>query len=63
MYRMCAGPAAADTGLVWHVLSKNGTHTTLCGQPVPAVAEEPTTERHCQPCMDVVHVLMRSSAA
>ncbi|RKT05563.1 hypothetical protein BX286_3563 [Streptomyces sp. 3211.6] len=63
MYQMCAGPTAADPGPVWHVLSKNGTDTTLCGAQVPAVAEETITERHCLFCLDVLRDLMRPQAA
>lgn len=63
MYRMCAGPAAAGTGPVWHVVSGNDTPTTRCGQPVPAPTEELTTERYCGPCMEAVEDLMHAGAA
>ncbi|WP_274562427.1 hypothetical protein [Streptomyces spiramyceticus] len=61
MYEMRAESTVGKAELIWHVISKEATDSTLCGRPVtlsspaaPLPQNETTAERYCPSCMTAV---------
>ncbi|AYV31599.1 hypothetical protein OHU17_03745 [Streptomyces goshikiensis] len=56
MYEMRAESIADRCQLLWHVIAKDTTFSTLCGSllnpdQTPPPAADPAAERYCAPCM------------
>ncbi|MFF5707167.1 hypothetical protein ACFY7H_32465 [Streptomyces sp. NPDC012794] len=68
MYEMRAEFAPERSEMLWHVLAKGQTTTTLCGYSLPqgstvaALMSEGTAERYCARCMTAVRSTVGNSA-
>ncbi|MFI5829048.1 hypothetical protein ACIA6C_17665 [Streptomyces sp. NPDC051578] len=59
MYEMRAESSAERGHLLWHVIAKDTTLSTLCGSllnpgHVPPPAIEPSADHYCAACMQAV---------
>ncbi|MER8104191.1 hypothetical protein [Kitasatospora sp. NPDC094016] len=72
MYEMWAehDPAVSPPAVVWHVVTKNDSSTSLCGRflepaqrvaPAAGVEESAGPDRYCDPCLITVREAMAAA--